>query len=67
MPKMKTNRAAAKRFKITGSGRVRRPKQNGQHCMIGKSRKLTRRHRDNDMVAPSFEYRVKVLLPYGTK
>ena len=65
MPKMKTNRAARKRFKITGKGRVRRPKSGGQHNMIGKSRKLTRRHRDNDMVSADHAYRVKVLLPYG--
>jgi len=65
VPKMKTNRAAAKRFKLTGSGRVRRPKQGGQHNMIGKSRKRLRRLRDNDMVAPALEKRVKLLLPYG--
>jgi large subunit ribosomal protein L35 len=65
MPKMKTNRAAAKRFKLTGSGRVRRPKGGAQHCMIGKSRKRRRRLRDNAMVAPCFEKRVKVLLPNG--
>jgi large subunit ribosomal protein L35 len=65
MPKMKTNRAAAKRFKVTGSGRVRRPKGGGQHCMIGKSRKRRRRLRDNDMVAPPMEKRVKILLPYA--
>ena len=64
MPKMKTNRAAAKRFKVTGSGRVRRAKQGGQHGMIGKSRKRRRRLRDNDMVHPSMEARVKLLLPY---
>ncbi|NRA34688.1 MAG: 50S ribosomal protein L35 [Polyangiaceae bacterium] len=64
MPKMKTNRAAAKRFKITGSGRVRRAKQGGQHGMIGKGRKRRRRLRDNDMVHPTMEARVKVLLPY---
>lgn len=65
MPKMKTKRAAAKRFKITGTGRVRRAKDSGQHNMIGKSRSLRRRHRDNDMVDKNFEKRVKVLLPYG--
>ncbi len=65
MPKMKTNRAAAKRFKITGKGRVRRPKQGGQHCFMGKSRKQRRRLRDNDMVAPELEKRIKILLPYG--
>ncbi|MCA9597680.1 MAG: 50S ribosomal protein L35 [Myxococcales bacterium] len=65
MPKMKTNRAAAKRFKLTGTGRVRRPKGGNQHCMIGKSRKRRRRLRDNDMVAPEFEKRIKIMLPYG--
>ena len=65
MPKMKTNRAAAKRFKVTGSGRVRRPKGGGQHNMIGKSRSRRRRLRDNDMVDKALEKRVKILLPYG--
>jgi large subunit ribosomal protein L35 len=65
MPKMKTNRAAAKRFKVTGSGRVRRPKAGAQHNMIGKSRKRRRRLRDNDMVDKSTEKRVKIMLPYG--
>jgi large subunit ribosomal protein L35 len=65
MPKMKTNRAAAKRFKLTGSGKVRRPKGGAQHCMIGKSRKRRRRLRDNDTVSPALAERVKILLPYG--
>ena len=65
MPKMKTNRAASKRFKVSGTGRVRRPKGGGQHNMMGKSRKRLRRTRDNDMVAPAFEKRIKILLPYG--
>ena len=65
MPKMKTNRAAAKRFKLTGTGRVRRAKCGGQHCFMGKSRKQRRRLRDNDMVDKTMEYRVKLLLPYG--
>jgi large subunit ribosomal protein L35 len=65
MPKMKTNRAAAKRFKISGSGRVRRPKGGGQHCMIGKSRSRRRRLRNQDMVDKALEGRVKILLPYG--
>jgi large subunit ribosomal protein L35 len=65
MPKMKSNRAAMKRLKITGSGRVRRPKSGGQHNMNGKSRKRRRRLRNNDMVAPELEKRLKLLLPYG--
>ncbi|MDX2054285.1 MAG: 50S ribosomal protein L35 [Polyangiaceae bacterium] len=65
MPKMKTNRAAAKRFRVSGSGRVRRPKCGGQHCLNGKSRKRRRRLRNNDMVDSAMEHRVKILLPYG--
>jgi len=65
MPKMKTNRAASKRFKLTGKGRVRRAKEGGQHGMIGKSRKRRRRARDNDLVDSAMEKRVKLLLPYG--
>lgn len=63
--KMKTNRAAAKRFKITGSGRVRRPKQGLQHGMWNKNRKRNRRLRQNDMVHKHFEKKIKSLLPYG--
>ncbi len=65
MPKMKTNRAAAKRFKKTGSGRIRRPKEGGQHGMIGKTRSRRRRARDNDMVDSAMEKRVRILLPYA--
>jgi large subunit ribosomal protein L35 len=65
MPKMKTNRAAAKRFKVTGSGKVRRPKGGAQHGFIGKNRKRRRRLRNNDMVTPAMQKRVKILLPYG--
>lgn len=65
MPKMKTNRAAAKRFKISGSGRVRRSKGGGNHGMQEKSRKRLRRLRKNDMVDKTFEKRIKLLLPNG--
>lgn len=65
MPKMKSNRAAKKRFKITGSGRVRRSKAGGNHMMQEKSRKRIRRLRNNDMVAGAFEKRIKIMLPYG--
>jgi large subunit ribosomal protein L35 len=64
MPKMKTKKTAAKRFKLSGTGRVRRSKQGGNHCMINKSRKRLRRLRKNDMVEKSFERKVKRLIPY---
>jgi large subunit ribosomal protein L35 len=65
MPKMKSNRAACKRFKITGSGRVRRASGGASHGFIGKSRKRRRRLRDNAMVAPEWEKRIKNLMPYA--
>ena len=65
MPKMKTNRAAAKRFKVTGTGRVRRSKAGLNHMMQEKSKSRCRRLRKNDMVSPAMEKRVKLMLPYG--
>jgi len=65
MPKMKTNRAAAKRFKITGTGKVRRSKGGLNHGMQEKSKKRCRRLRKNDLVDKSFEKRIKLMLPYG--
>jgi large subunit ribosomal protein L35 len=65
MPKMKTNKAAKKRFRVSGSGRVRRPKAGGNHGMQEKSRKRLRRLRNNDMVDGTMEKHVKKLLPYG--
>jgi large subunit ribosomal protein L35 len=65
MPKMKTKKTAAKRFKLTGKGKVRRPKQGGNHGMQEKSRKRLRRLRDNDMVHKSLSKHIKRMLPYG--
>ena len=65
MPKMKTNRAAAKRFRVTGSGRIRRSKSGLNHMMQEKSRKRLRRLRKNDMVDSTLQKRIKLLLPYG--
>ena len=42
MPKMKTRRGAAKRFKVTGSGRIKRNKANHRHMLIRRSNKAKR-------------------------
>src|ERR1019366_1708510 len=65
MPKMKTKKAAAKRFRVTGSGRVRRSKAGGNHGMQEKSRKRLRRLRQNDMGDKSMQKRARRLLPHG--
>lgn len=62
MPKMKTNKTAAKRFKLSGTGRVRRPKAGGNHGLSNKSRKRLRRLRNNDMVSTTHEKKIKRLL-----
>jgi large subunit ribosomal protein L35 len=65
MPKMKTNKSAKKRFRISGTGRVRRSKAGGNHLMQEKSRKRIRRARNNDMVDKTLERKIKRLIPYG--
>ncbi len=65
MPKMKTNKSAAKRFRVSGTGRVRRPKAGGNHMMQEKSRKRLRRLRQNDMLDSTLERKVKRLIPYS--
>ena len=64
MPKMKTKRGAAKRFKVTGSGRVKRSRGYRRHILTTKSRTRKRQLRRGGMVAPANERAVKSLLPY---
>lgn len=66
MPKMKTKRAAAKRFKVTGSGRIRRATAGKQHRMMrgNKSPARLRRLRKNKMVEPCDFDNVRFLIPY---
>jgi large subunit ribosomal protein L35 len=65
MPKMKTNRAAAKRFRKTGTGRIKRGRSGLRHGMISKNRKRLRRLRKATKVNDHQEKRIKRLLPYG--
>jgi large subunit ribosomal protein L35 len=63
MPKIKTNRGAAKRFKKTGSGKVKRSKAYGAHIMTKKSSKRKRALRKSDLVHSADAKRVSRLLP----
>lgn len=65
MPKIKTNSSAAKRFKITKNGKVRRGKAFGRHLKSAKSAKRRRNLRKGVIMDPSEMGRVKRLLPYG--
>ncbi len=65
MPKMKTRRAAAKRYSLTGTGKVRYKKQGLRHILTKKSSKRKRALRHGGILSPTEAPRVKRLLPYG--
>lgn len=62
MPKMKTHRGAAKRFKVTGSGKVIRARAYKSHIMTGKPAKRTRKLRTTTLVDATQVASVKKLL-----
>jgi large subunit ribosomal protein L35 len=62
MPKMKTDRGAAKRVKITGTGRLRRRQQNRSHILEKKNSVRTRRLAREADFASGDERRVKRML-----
>jgi large subunit ribosomal protein L35 len=62
MPKMKTHSGTAKRFKITGSGKVMRLRANRQHLFEHKSSRVTRRLYGAVEVAPADAREIKRLL-----
>ncbi len=62
MPKMKTHSGAKKRFKVTGSGKVKRFQAYTSHMMRNKSKKAKLRLRDAALVSSADEARVKKML-----
>jgi large subunit ribosomal protein L35 len=64
MPKMKTKRAAAKRLKKTGTGKLKRAGAWKQHKLEHKTPKQRRKMRKGQMVAKADEKRLKTLVPY---
>ncbi|MBX6753920.1 MAG: 50S ribosomal protein L35 [Thermorudis peleae] len=65
MPKMKTKKAAAKRFKITAGGKVLRMRGWRGHNRLKKSDRVRRSYDRMLPVSPSDVHRVKRLLPYA--
>ena len=65
MPKLKTRRATAKRFRKTGSGKIRRARSYRSHLMSHRDRDRKRRLRRNTMVSKADEKAIKRLLPYA--
>ncbi len=64
MPKMKTNRGAAKRFKLTGSGKIKRNKAFSSHILTKKSTKRKRGLRQSDTVDATNYKGIRRILPY---
>jgi len=64
MPKLKTHRGAAKRFKTTGTGKVVRHKANASHILTKKTTKRKRNLRKSGLVDASDVKRIRKLIPY---
>ena len=65
MPKLKTNKAARKRFKITKKGKVLRPKTGRRHLLADKASNEKRGLRGWKTVDKTDQKRFDALLPYG--
>ncbi|HHV56509.1 MAG TPA: 50S ribosomal protein L35 [Firmicutes bacterium] len=65
MPKMKTRRSAAKRFKVTGGRKVKRAKAFRSHLLEHKSAKRKRHLRAPGLVSRADYERVRKMLPYA--
>jgi len=64
MPKMKTKRGAAKRFKLTGSGQIKRSKAFTSHILTKKSTKRKRNLRKSGLVDSTDIKGIRRILPY---
>lgn len=65
MPKMKTRKAASKRYTVTASGKVKYKKQGLRHILTKKSTKRKRGLRHAGILSAAETKRVRVLLPYS--
>ncbi|MBP6143089.1 MAG: 50S ribosomal protein L35 [Proteocatella sp.] len=64
MPKMKTHRGAAKRFRATGSGKLKRSKAYKRHILTKKSANTKRNLRKSAIMSKGDQSRIARLLPY---
>ena len=65
MPKIKTNRGAAKRFRKTSTGKIRRKKAFASHILTKKSRKRKRNLRTSTLMDKTNSKAIKKLIPYA--
>lgn len=65
MPKIKTNRSAAKRFRKTGSGKIVYSKSHANHILTKKTTKRKRSLRQGHLIQKSDTREIKLLMPNG--
>lgn len=65
MPKLKTNKGAAKRFKITKTGKIKKRSAGRGHILGKMSRKRKRQLRKSSYLSPADEKLIRRLMPYG--
>jgi large subunit ribosomal protein L35 len=65
MPKLKTHRGAAKRFKTTGTGKVTRQHAFARHILTSKSRSRKRRLTEGVVADDADQAKLKRMLPYA--
>jgi len=64
MPKLKTHRGAAKRFKKTGTGKIKRTKAFRRHILTSKPKSRKRHMRGLEVVSPADASKLRRMLPY---
>lgn len=64
MPKIKTNRGAAKRFSKTGTGKIKRRRAYTSHILTSKDQKRKRRLRTATLIHKADEKNIRKLIPY---
>jgi large subunit ribosomal protein L35 len=65
MPKLKTHKGAAKRFRLTATGKVKRGHSHARHILTSKTTKRKRQLDIDSMVSDADEKPTKRMLPYG--
>jgi large subunit ribosomal protein L35 len=67
MPKLKTHRGAAKRFRLTATGKIKRGHSHARHILTSKTAKRKRLLDIDALVSENDQKRVEAMLPYGRK
>ncbi|HLA10513.1 MAG TPA: 50S ribosomal protein L35 [Pyrinomonadaceae bacterium] len=65
MPKLKTHKGAAKRFRLTATGKIKRGHSHARHILTKKSNKRKRLLDIDALVSTADQKRVEAMLPYG--